>query len=169
MEKKKQEEYDFFKEEIKKSPVIKKHRGTNASGWILSAVIVCVVAVLAFLVVRPAWNEHIVNKKRITESKAAYLGIEVCTVTEDMKKKYGLPEGVYVRSVNLDSPALYAGLHAGDVIQTINEHNLYNQEQYETFLSSSRKGQELEIRVQRLGSDGNYQKVDCKATLTILE
>lgn len=169
MEKKKQEEYDFFKEEIKKRPVIKKHRGTHTSGRILSAVIVCVVAALAFLVVRPVWNEHIVSKKRITESKAAYLGIEVCTVTDEMQKKYGLPEGVYVRSVNLDSPGLHAGLHAGDVITEINEHNLYSQEQYETFLASSRKGQELKISVQRLGSDGNYQKVDCKATLTILK
>lgn len=167
MEKKKQEEYDFLKEEIKKKPMINMHRSARFYGRIFAAVLLVILAVLIFFAVRPIWKEHVAARKQASEIKAAYLGIEVCTVTGEMKKKYHLPQGVYVRSVNLDSPALAAGLHRGDVIHKMNGTVLERQEQYETFLASCRNGQTLAIELQRLGPSGTYQKVDCKATLSI--
>ncbi|MFQ8902809.1 MAG: PDZ domain-containing protein [Lachnospira eligens] len=49
-----------------------------------------------------------------------YCGITGQNVTEELAAKYGLPSGVYISNVDIDSPAYYAGLQAGDVISAIN-------------------------------------------------
>lgn len=41
-------------------------------------------------------------------------------MTHEIEENYDLPRGVYIKSVEMDSPALAAGLQNGDVIISIN-------------------------------------------------
>ena len=43
-----------------------------------------------------------------------YIGIYGVDVSEDMKEQ-GLPKGVYVKEVEVDSPAMAAGIQNGDI------------------------------------------------------
>ena len=46
----------------------------------------------------------------INEHGIMYCGITGQNVTEELAAKYGLPSGVYISNVDIDSPAYYAGL-----------------------------------------------------------
>ncbi len=51
--------------------------------------------------------------------KRPYLGISPVAVDEDTAKRYNLPTGIYVYTVENDSPASKSGLQKGDVITKI--------------------------------------------------
>ena len=97
-----------------------------------------------------------------------YLGMEISTVTEEISKEYDLPMGVYVKEVQMESPAIEAGIQAGDVIIRMNDENVLTEAQYEEFLKKVKNGQELSVTVMRMGSDGDYQEVICNPVLNIL-
>ena len=99
----------------------------------------------------------------------AYLGLEISTVTGEIAEKYHLPDGVYIKNVRVDSPAMEAGLQTGDVIVQMNGEEILTEGQYESFLQDAKKGQEVKITVKRMGAGNEYQEVICKATLNILK
>lgn len=101
-------------------------------------------------------------------STPAYLGLEISTVTKSISEEYNLPEGVYIKNVRLDSPAMEAGIQTGDVIVKIGGTDIQTGEQYETYIGNAKKGQIARITVKRMGADGIYQEVVCEATLGVL-
>lgn len=92
-----------------------------------------------------------------------YLGLQISEVTKAISEEYGLPQGVYIKDVDMDSPAMTAGLQAGDVIVKINGKDVATESQYEEMLQSLQKDQKLNITVKRQAADGQYQSVTCKA------
>lgn len=60
-----------------------------------------------------------------------YLGMRISTVTEEISKDNDMPMGVYVRDVEIDSPAMEAGFQSGDVITAINGEEIMTAEDYE--------------------------------------
>ena len=98
-----------------------------------------------------------------------YLGLETSTVTDEIAEEYALPDGIYIKNVYVDSPAMEAGLQTGDVLVKINQQEILSESQYETFLQSAKSGQEIKITVKRMGSDGTYQDVACTAVLRELQ
>ena len=48
-----------------------------------------------------------------------YFGIKGQNVTGTMATRYGLPVGIYVTDIELDSPAYAAGIQPGDIITGI--------------------------------------------------
>lgn len=102
-------------------------------------------------------------------STPAYLGLEISTVTKAISQEYGLPEGVYIKNVRVDSPAMEAGVQTGDIIVKIGGTDILTEEQYEAYLENAKKGQLARITVKRMGADGSYQDVVCEATLGVLE
>lgn len=88
--------------------------------------------------------------------KRPYIGISPVTVDDDTAKRYNLPSGVYVYTIEKNSPAEKAGLQKADVItkvagtevKTVNELNKEknNHKIGETIsLSVYRNGEEMEI------------------------
>ena len=59
--------------------------------------------------------EDLLNNKNVP-----YVGLRISTVTDQIAQEYGIPKGVYIKSVELDSPAMAAGLQEADVITAIN-------------------------------------------------
>ncbi len=97
-----------------------------------------------------------------------YLGLKVVTVTDKIAEEYGLPRGVYIKEVMLDSPALIAGLQGGDVIKQIDQEEIASVEAYEAKVLSLQPGQTVEVVVKRQGMN-EYLEVVCAVTAGILQ
>ena len=68
--------------------------------------------------------------------------------------KYNLPNGVYISNIDIDSPAYYAGLQAGDVISAINGQSILTIQQFSEKLYQCADGDTLLVTVKRQGKDG---------------
>ncbi len=97
-----------------------------------------------------------------------YLGLYISTVTKSIAEEYDLPQGVYINSVEMDSPGMEANLLSGDVIVEIDGAKVTDAESYRTALFEHVPGDTMRIVVERLGSEG-YTKVSCTATVGICE
>lgn len=97
----------------------------------------------------------------------AYLGLKVSTVTREIEEDHGLPRGVYIKSVEMDSPALAAGLQNGDVIISINDQEILTVDQYEQYVRKLEPGALIRIVIMRQGLEG-FTKITCQAEAGIL-
>ena len=52
------------------------------------------------------------------DKEVPYFGVHISTVTQHIAQKYDIPKGVYIKKVEMDSPAMDAGLQSGDVIRS---------------------------------------------------
>jgi serine protease Do len=86
------------------------------------------------------------------ETKGDKLGIKVKEITPEMRKRLNLDDeegGVFVSSVQQDSPAEYAGLQEGDVILEINKKPVRSIDDYKKFTKEA--GDELLLLIKRNG------------------
>lgn len=96
-----------------------------------------------------------------------YVGLRISTVTNDIAEEYGIPKGVYIKSVELDSPAMAGGLQAADVITAINGEEIINAVQYYQKIYERQPEDEITIAVKRQNGEG-YVDLECKVTVGIL-
>ncbi len=106
--------------------------------------------------------EHLSNNQDI-----AYLGIKGISVTNEALKS-GVPSGVYVTEVQIDSPAMKGGIQSGDVIQAINGQKVLSMSELSDVLSRLSNRQNITLEVRRLTRDG-YKKTNYQASLSVLE
>lgn len=97
-----------------------------------------------------------------------YLGLKVTTITSDIEKKYDLPSGVYIKSVEMDSPALAAGLQSGDIITEIDGKSITTVLQYEDYVRTLAPKTTVHIKIMRQGNNG-YAEINCQAESGILQ
>lgn len=96
-----------------------------------------------------------------------YLGLRISTVTEEISTKYSIPEGVYVKTVEMDSPAMAAGIQEADVIVKMNGEEVSSVEQYNQLLMGLNPGDEVKITVKRQGAE-DYVDLECSAAAGVL-
>ena len=106
--------------------------------------------------------EHLSNNQDI-----AYLGIKGISVTAEQQKN-GVPEGIYVTEVEMDSPAMKGGIHAGDVIQAMNGQKVTAMSELSDVLLRLSNKQNITLEGQRLTKDG-YKKMNYQTSLSVLE
>lgn len=99
--------------------------------------------------------------------KIPYMGIRISTVTSRIAKENDMPEGVYVESVILDSPAMSTAIQKGDIIQEVGKNLVKNAGQFQEIISSYEAGSSLSISLKRYSSTG-YKTVLCYVTLNTL-
>lgn len=108
------------------------------------------------------------NLERLANGKnVPYFGVRVSTVTERIAKENDLPEGVYVESVILDSPAMATAIQKGDIIQEVGKNSVKSAKQFQQVLSTYEIGSTLSISLKRYSSTG-YKTVLCYVTLASL-
>lgn len=96
-----------------------------------------------------------------------YVGLRVSTVTNAIAKEYGIPKGVYIKSVELDSPAMAAGLQEADVMIAINGEEISSMEQYYQKIYSKKPDEVITITVKRQNGE-SYVNLDCTVTVGVL-
>lgn len=90
-----------------------------------------------------------------------YLGISGTTVTDKIADKYTVPKGVYVKKVEMDSPAMLAGIQSGDVIISLDGEEINSMSAYSQKLLTLIPGESCEVEVKRQSTSG-YSVIKCQ-------
>ena len=110
-------------------------------------------------------SQELIDKGRVDHP---YLGIQMVTLTPDVKQKLnsqvGTPsisaeKGVLLIRIMRGSPASQGGLKAGDVIVSINDKSVERNEDVQKLVEKSKIGQPLEIQVERNGKTVNLKVI----------
>lgn len=104
----------------------------------------------------------------INGKERADIGLYVSTVTEVISKEHNIPEGVFIKEVVTESPAMKAGLQSGDVIVKINDTVISTDTDLSKKLENLIPGTICEIKVKRQSADAYYD-VTCEVELGIVE
>lgn len=106
--------------------------------------------------------EHLSNNQDVT-----YLGIKGVAVTAEAQST-GVPSGVYVTEVVMDSPAMKGGVQSGDVLQAVNGQSITTMTELSEVLHRLANKQNISLEGQRLTKDG-YKKINYQTSLSVLE
>ncbi len=93
-----------------------------------------------------------------------YVGVQGTGVTEQIEEEQGIPRGIYVESVESDSPAMKAGIQSGDVITNVGKGKVTTLNAYQNMILDYKAGDEVLLRVERKGNDG-YVKIQFKVVI----
>ena len=96
--------------------------------------------------------EHMSNRRQLS-----CLGIHGTTVPENVHTEQGVPVGVYVRRVEIDSPAMVAGVQSGDIITSFNGNELTSFQQLTSLYGETDEGEDISLTIMRQGIDGYTQ------------
>lgn len=92
-----------------------------------------------------------------------YLGVRGQDISESVSESMQVPEGVYVESVEEDSPAMKAGLQSGDVIQELDGEEAKTMQQYSTLLQNCKEGQKIRLTLMRSKGAEGYAQMTVEA------
>lgn len=79
----------------------------------------------------------------------AYLGINGVDVTQEANEELGVPYGAYVKEVEMDSPAMLAGIRQGDVLVEMKDKSVDSFSAYVTNLLQCSPGESVKLIVKR--------------------
>lgn len=95
------------------------------------------------------------------------IGIKGQDVTEEIAKGTGIPVGIYVNEVQVDSPAMVAGVMNGDVITEVEGQTVKNMNEYTRMVEKCRPNEVIKLTVMRMGAEG-YAKIVFDVTVGAL-
>lgn len=113
----------------------------------------------------------ITELKRVVESlsndsEIAYFGVYGTDVTEEANLKMGVPYGAYITEIDMDSPAMDAGIQSGDVITKLDETEISNYQELVNALLLKEPDNTVKIGLMRQGPEG-YTEMELTATLSL--
>lgn len=107
-------------------------------------------------------------KKRIEKmsngDKAAYMGICAVDVTEQIHKELDVPYGAYIRDVEMNSPAMEAGIQQGDVLTAFGNQKIYSYDDYVSVLMQKKPDDTVKLTLMRT-AQGQYREMEISITL----
>lgn len=107
--------------------------------------------------------------ERLSNNKGiAFLGIQGKDITEAEGKEYGVPSGIGVMNLTIDSPAMEAGIQSGDVIVGIGGEEIKTIEKLREYLIQCEPEQLITITALRKSTEG-YKKVTFDVTLRVMQ
>lgn len=102
---------------------------------------------------------------RLTKGdRIPYLGIIGVDVPKEANEQSQVPFGAYVREVEMDSPAMLAGIQSGDVIVGIDQQSVTKMSDYSGYLLKINPEDVLTVRVMRQ-SQGEYREIPFEVTV----
>lgn len=93
-----------------------------------------------------------------------YIGIIGEMITDEIAEAENIPKGLFVQEVEVDSPAMAAGIQSGDILTEIAGQEIKSLNNYHKIMIDQEAGQSVRIMGQRSGLE-NY--VDIKFTVTV--
>jgi serine protease Do len=98
----------------------------------------------------------------------AYLGIHGSTITEEISKAQDLPVGLYVTEVDMDSPAMAAGLASGDILIQAGETPVTGYRDLINVLMVSEPEDTVRLKLRR-SNNGSWNEMQVTVTLAVYE
>ena len=98
------------------------------------------------------------------DNDIAYFGVYGTDVTEEANVKMGVPFGAYIMEIDMDSPAMDAGIQSGDVIIKLDGTEIVSYQQMVKELLLKEPEKEIQIGIMREGPDG-YTEMELSAVL----
>ncbi|MBQ9063198.1 MAG: trypsin-like peptidase domain-containing protein [Eubacterium sp.] len=89
----------------------------------------------------------------VNDEARPYAGIRGETVTTAISEKTGIPQGMLIREVEADAPAMLAGLMQFDVVIKVNEQDITTVSNYMAALAACKPGQDIHITALRKGPE----------------
>ena len=89
-----------------------------------------------------------------------YIGIHGATISEYQVENLELPDGIYVDSVEPDSPAMAAGVQSGDIVHTLDGQEIRSMDDYSSTLQSLNRESKVKLEIYRRNSYGTYVNVE---------
>ena len=111
----------------------------------------------------PIINE-LITREKVTEDKAAFLGINGIDVDDSVSENYNMPTGVCVVKVYEGSAAAEAGIQKGDIITKFDGHDISSMEEVQELLQYHAAGTQVTITISR-ADNGEYVEQDIEVTL----
>lgn len=103
--------------------------------------------------------------ERLSNGKSQpYLGIYGTDVTDEIHQKLKVPYGAYVTEIEMDSPAMQAGIQSGDVIVSLSGRTVGNYEEYMEALSDCTPASTVNITLMRKHQE-DYKAMSFQMTL----
>ena len=103
--------------------------------------------------------------ERISNGKGiAFLGILGTDVTDEAHEELDVPYGAYVKEVDVNSPAIVAGIRSGDIIVKMNETDIGSFSDYKDFMINASPGDIARITIRRSGRI-NYMEITYEVVL----
>ena len=98
--------------------------------------------------------------------KMVYLGIHGMEINTTVYQKYQLPRGAFVTNIDMDSPAMKAGLQNGDIITKADDADISSYAELVNILMRAQPEQNLKLTVARQSQGkGEYQEMTVMVTL----
>lgn len=107
-------------------------------------------------------------EKMSNGSAVAYMGIRGVDVPKEANQELGVPFGAYVEAIDMDSPAMRAGIQRGDVITGIDGRTVTTFNGYSNILMQLEPGQAVDVVVMRQAQD-DYKEMSFNIELGEVE
>lgn len=104
-------------------------------------------------------------EKLCNNEKMVYLGVNGQDISTTVSGKTGIPKGVWVDSVDNDSPAMETGIQAGDVIVKIGDAQISTLKSLHSALNQNKPGDKITLYVMRQSVEG-YVEVPFEVTVS---
>ena len=102
-------------------------------------------------------------EKLVNGSELSYLGIHGTEIPQDIRDANDLPQGAYVRRIDMDSPALEAGIQSGDIITRYGQADTATYAALVTAIREYSGSQSVNVTLLRQGPDG-YNRMNISVT-----
>ena len=93
-----------------------------------------------------------------------YIGINGVEITEEIAKAQGIPQGIYVKGIEPDSPAMQAGIQNGDIVVSVEGETVKTLYGLGKVISKYKVSEHVKIVVQRQGAEA-YAEVPFDVTI----
>lgn len=90
-----------------------------------------------------------VIEKMSNGDELPYMGISGGDVPLSAYSRLGIPQGAYVKEIDMDSPAMLAGVQQGDIVIAMNDSVITRFNDYSTLLMQMEPGQTVNLTVMR--------------------
>ena len=97
-------------------------------------------------------------RESIPEEEQGYLGITARNIDSQIKESLDMPEGIYVYGIQKDSAAANSELKEKDIIISFDDQTVKTLSQLQELLKYTHAGDEVKMKVMRLGNQGSYEE-----------
>lgn len=95
-----------------------------------------------------------------------YFGVHGADVTADINEELGVPYGAYIMEIDMDSPAMEAGIQSGDVIIGLGDTEINNYQELIGCILESKPEQAISVKLLRQGPE-EYTEMELDVTPAI--